>query len=153
AVCALLPFASMFHRPLTLRPALIFQQSPWWNLDQTLLILLLMAAVVLAVVVWAAGLKWRVRQQTEIIRARLQSEASLERRYRELVENANDMIFSLDQEGNFTSVNKAAERILGYSCDELLHMNRDQVVAAEYEELDLDPSQAAADGRRVFRGE
>ena len=148
---ALLPVAMMI--PGASRPVLLFQLSSWWTLDQTLWALVLMVAIVLAVVVWVAGLKRRVHQQTEIIRARLQSEAALERRYSELVGNANDMIFTLDQDGNFTSVNEAAERILGYSCAELLRMNRDDVVVAEYEELDLDTGQSPGESRRVFRGE
>jgi len=46
-----------------------------------------------------------------------------EERYRELVENANDIVFTLDLEGNVTSVNKAVESITGYSQAELLGMN------------------------------
>ena len=34
---------------------------------------------------------------------------------RELLENANDIIYTQDLQGNFTSVNKAAERITGYT--------------------------------------
>lgn len=46
-----------------------------------------------------------------------------EERYRELVENANDIVFMLDLEGNVTSVNKAVEWLTGYSQTELLGMN------------------------------
>jgi PAS domain S-box-containing protein len=46
-----------------------------------------------------------------------------EERYRELVENANDIVFTLDLAGNITSVNKAVESITGYSQNELLRMN------------------------------
>ncbi len=46
-----------------------------------------------------------------------------EERYRELVENANDIVYTLDLEGRLTSINKAGEMILGYARDELL--NRD----------------------------
>lgn len=46
-----------------------------------------------------------------------------EERYRELVENANDIVFILDLAGNLTSVNKAVESITGYSQTELLGMN------------------------------
>ena len=57
---------------------------------------------------------------------RERTEAALresEERYRELVENANDIVFTLDLEGNVTSVNKAVESITGYSQSELLGMN------------------------------
>lgn len=46
-----------------------------------------------------------------------------EARYRQLVENANDIVFMLDLQGNVTSMNKAAEAITGYSQQELLKMN------------------------------
>ena len=46
-----------------------------------------------------------------------------EERYRELVENANDIVFTLDLQGNVTSINRAVESITGYSQTELLGMN------------------------------
>ena len=46
-----------------------------------------------------------------------------EERYRELVENANDIVYTLDFEGRVTSINKAAETITEYSQDELLRMS------------------------------
>jgi PAS domain S-box-containing protein len=54
-----------------------------------------------------------------------------EERYRELFENANDIIYTHDLAGNFTSVNNAAERVLGYSRDEVLSMNVRDVIAPE----------------------
>lgn len=55
-----------------------------------------------------------------------------EERYRELVENARDIIYSHDLEGNYTSVNKAGEQITGYNHDEIVGMNLAQTVAPEY---------------------
>lgn len=46
-----------------------------------------------------------------------------EERYRELVENANDIVFMLDLQGNVTSINKAVESITGYTQRELIGMN------------------------------
>jgi PAS domain S-box-containing protein len=43
--------------------------------------------------------------------------------YRELIENASDILYTLDLEGNVTSINKAGEIITGYSQDKLLGMN------------------------------
>jgi PAS domain S-box-containing protein len=55
-----------------------------------------------------------------------------EERYRELVENARDIIYTHDLMGNYTTVNKAAEQITGYSREEALKMNLAQTVAPEY---------------------
>jgi PAS domain S-box-containing protein len=46
-----------------------------------------------------------------------------EERYRDLVENANDVVYTLDLDGNLTSINKAAETITGYSRDQLIGKN------------------------------
>ncbi|MBI1786378.1 MAG: EAL domain-containing protein [Acidobacteria bacterium] len=57
--------------------------------------------------------------------------AASEQRYRELVENATDLIYSIDLQGNFTSINKAAERLSGYTREEVLGMNIANLVAPE----------------------
>jgi PAS domain S-box-containing protein len=54
-----------------------------------------------------------------------------EERYRELVENANDIVYTLDLQGQITSINKAAELITEYSRDELLGMNITDVLTAD----------------------
>lgn len=54
-----------------------------------------------------------------------------EERYRELVENANDLVYMLDFDGRITSMNKAAEMILGYSADELLGMKIKELLASD----------------------
>lgn len=58
-----------------------------------------------------------------------------EERYRELVENANDIVYTHDLAEHFTSINAAGERITGYARDEVLGMNFAQVIAPEYLEL------------------
>lgn len=70
-----------------------------------------------------------------------------EERYRDLVENAHDIIYSHDLEGNYTSVNKAVEQITGYSREEALKMNIAQVIAPDYLE------QARSMIRRKLGGE
>jgi len=55
-----------------------------------------------------------------------------EERYRDMVENAHDIIYSHDLEGNYTSMNKAGERITGYTLEEALGLNLAQTVAPEY---------------------
>ena len=55
-----------------------------------------------------------------------------EERYRELFENANDIIYTHDLAGNFTSLNRAGEKITGYTRQEAASMNIIDVLAPEY---------------------
>ncbi len=55
-----------------------------------------------------------------------------ENRFRDLIENANDLIYTHDLNGNFTSLNRAGERITGYAREEAMKMNITQVVAPEF---------------------
>ncbi|CAN5239988.1 PAS domain S-box protein [soil metagenome] len=55
-----------------------------------------------------------------------------EESYRDLFENANDLIYTHDLQGNFTSLNRAGEIITGYSREEALKMNLAQVVAPDF---------------------
>jgi diguanylate cyclase (GGDEF)-like protein/PAS domain S-box-containing protein len=60
------------------------------------------------------------------ITERKRTEASLrksEERYRELFDNANDMVITIDLKGNITSVNKMAEEITGYSVEDVIGKN------------------------------
>ena len=55
-----------------------------------------------------------------------------EKEYRDLFENANDLIYTHDLKGNFTSLNRAGEQITGFTRDEALKMNIVEVVAPEF---------------------
>src|SRR5947207_13352233 len=87
-----------------------------------------------------------------------------EERYRDMVENARDIIYTHDLKGNYTSVNQAVEQIMGYTREEALKLNMGQVVAPEYagtvrrmiadkragqNETDYDLETIAKNGRRV----
>src|SRR6266852_5306 len=56
-------------------------------------------------------------------------------RYRQLVENANDIIYGADAHGQFTYVNPTVRKILGYTEEELIGKHFTALVAASHREL------------------
>src|SRR5262245_28836346 len=69
------------------------------------------------------------RKRAEVARS------SAETRYQELFDNANDIIYTCDLEGRFTSLNMTAERLTGHKRDDVLKMDISQIVAPEHLEL------------------
>src|ERR1017187_4634099 len=78
----------------------IVRQPPWWTVPKALGALGVLALAILGVLAWVVV---------------LQRQAMLEQRYHNLVEHANDIIFTLDLKQTLTSLNQAGERILGYT--------------------------------------
>ena len=56
-------------------------------------------------------------------------------RYRTLVENANDIVYTHTRDGRFTSLNKAGERVTGYTRQEVLHLKLLDLVAGPHCDL------------------
>jgi PAS domain S-box-containing protein len=54
--------------------------------------------------------------------------------YQELVENANDIIYTHDLDGHFTSLNRAGEQITGYTRAEAAQMSVLEIVAPAYQQ-------------------
>ncbi|MEP6913166.1 MAG: PAS domain S-box protein, partial [bacterium] len=75
-----------------------------------------------------------IRATVQDITERKRTEEALkdsEKRFRDLFENASDVIYTADSSGNFTSLNKSGERMIGYTREEALGINFSQVVAAD----------------------
>jgi len=64
-----------------------------------------------------------------------------------IIENANDIIYILDKNGNFKLVNKKAEEITGYRREELIGKHFTEVLAPEYLNRTIDKFE------RKMRGE
>ena len=76
-----------------------------------------------------------------------------ERRYLALFDNSNEIIFTCDLVGNFTSINRAGERLIGLSREERLRHNLFDVVAPEHLTVLQNLMQTAIDAQRPTAGE
>ncbi len=90
----------------------ILRSVPWWNLQKLLWILGILGVVLLLAFAWVAVLHRRVREQTQIIRQKLDMVATLRERYEDLFENANDVVYTHDLNGRITSINQAGEALI-----------------------------------------
>jgi two-component system cell cycle sensor histidine kinase/response regulator CckA len=70
-----------------------------------------------------------------LLGARLRQDPLLAGNAAEMVEHANDIIYTSDLEGRFTFANQMAEAVTGYSRHELVGMSQERIVAPEYHEL------------------
>ncbi|HVU87616.1 MAG TPA: PAS domain S-box protein [Pirellulales bacterium] len=86
---------------------------------------------------YALGLRTPQEFERELVERRAMERAlrESEAQYRELFENANDIVYLHDLQGRFTAANKAAIQATGYSRLELLGMTVDELVAPEYRAL------------------
>jgi PAS domain S-box-containing protein len=89
----------------------------------------------------------------------------VEQRFEDLFDNTTDILFTVDLAGRFTSLNKAAERVMGWPRREALQKNLKDLVAPEHQDLcnqimerilrersvpNFEVALLRNDGRRVF---
>ena len=90
--------------------------------------------LVLFFYLWTEILRRRVRNQNALLQEWALREVALKRRYEELFENANDVVYTTDLEGKVTSINRATEKLTGYTRAEVQGTNVSRYVAGEYQE-------------------
>ena len=76
-----------------------------------------------------------------------------ESRYRDLVETAHDMVWTLDTEGRLTYLNKACEGIYGYPADAMLHHHLHEYRSPEHPPIDEEAIQQLLQGAETVQFE
>jgi PAS domain S-box-containing protein len=109
----------------------VVHAASWWTATHTMRLALVIATLLLIATVWVVMLRRKVEEQTAVLLRRLQRIAALEERYRDLFENANDMVFTCGLRGHFTSLNQAGERMTEYPQDKIIGMNIRDLVMPE----------------------
>ena len=107
----------------------LWRAVSWWTLSRVLGMLAVAGAIALAAMLWVLVLRRKVRHQTAVIRQQIETQAALAERYRELVANADDMIFSFDARGVFGMTNASGETITGYPREEFVGMRLAELAA------------------------
>ena len=98
----------------------LLQKPPWWTFERTMRLISGLGVLILLGLVWVAALNHQVRQQTKLLRERYERESALQARYQDLFENAQELIFTLDEQGRILTLNKATEATFGRSEEEAL---------------------------------
>ena len=60
------------------------------------------------------------------------NEIKIQNKYKDLIQNATDLIFELDKNGNFTFINDFTIKTLGYSVEEVLNRNFSEFIREDY---------------------
>jgi PAS domain S-box-containing protein len=92
----------------------VVSRPSWLTFRHALWIVTSLSLVILAIVLWLTILRKRIRQQTQIIRGRLENEAALEQRYRQLFERNLAGVYRMRLDGQLVDCNDACAQILGY---------------------------------------
>ncbi|MGH9326985.1 MAG: ATP-binding protein [Terriglobia bacterium] len=129
------PAAFLLHRQLGIHFAAELASSrfaqvssPAWWISAVVVI------TILGLLLKLGALKSREREYAEFVRRAAEREAMHEQRYRELLDNASDIVYTHDLEGKLITWSKAGELITGYEQQELVQRNLVELVLPERRE-------------------
>ena len=98
----------------------IIRPPHWWTTQRLQVLVVSVAGLTLGAVIWAVSLRRQNRAKAEQLQRQIAQEMAVERRYRELFENATDTLLILDAAGTVLDLNPAAELVLGRRSSELM---------------------------------
>jgi len=99
-----------------------------------------------------SGFRGLVRDVTERANAEEAFRIS-ETRYKNLFEEANDIVYTHDFQGKFTSLNKEGQRLSGYTSEEASQISVYEIIAPEYREKALEMTKRRLQGEQVGKYE
>ncbi len=98
------------------------------------------------------GFRGLVRDVTERVSAE-EAYRIAEMRYKNLFEEANDIVYTHDFQGKFTSLNKEGERLSGYTREEASKLSVYEIIAPEHREKALEMTRRRLQGEQVGKYE
>lgn len=145
------------HMPLDAVEATVHTSiAPWVEFSVFVVVLILPLAL--------GSLQWANVRANRALEMSRQAQTRLERRYYELIENANDIVYSHDLSGRLLTMNRAGAALLGYEPEELIGRPIDTLVSRhqrdafnrmlsetlhEHGAARLEVEAIAKDGRRI----
>ena len=116
---------------------------PWFTGRRASAIMSALAFSSAAILFWGMTLRKRVRRQTKLIKARLESELALEERYRRMFERNLTGLYVANTEGTIIDCNNTCAQILGYAdrIDLLDHCQQAESITAQFHENLFDNTQ------------
>ncbi len=101
----------------------ILHGPSWWSLERaTLLLLIVLGAHVVGMLV-VQVLRRRLNREAIALRKSVEAERAIAREYRDLVENASDLIYTRDPDGTLITANPAVAEALGIPRDQMIGRN------------------------------
>jgi PAS domain S-box-containing protein len=109
----------------------LLSEPPWWTGWRLMQAGGMLIVLTLASLAWVVLLRRQVRRQTAVIQEKLDREEQLQRTYKKLVDNAVDMMFTVDMSGKLITLNPTGEKLIGVVEDDIKHQQLSDWVVSE----------------------